>query len=172
MNTWYDKGFEDISQMLETNLDHGLSSEEARDRLQEYGENSLKEGKEISVFELFLNQFRDVLVIILLLAALISGLLGEITDTVVISIILLLNASLGVAQEYRAEKSLAALKVMTAPEAIVLRDGRQQKIEAAGLVPGDIVLLEAGNYIPADLRLFSVSDLKIEESVLTGESVS
>src|SRR5690554_648971 len=172
MNTWHDKSYKDITRMLKTNLDNGLSSEEARDRLQEYGENSLKEGKGVSVFELFLNQFRDVLVIILLLAALISGLLGEITDTVVISIILLLNATLGVVQEYRAEKSLAALKEMTAPEAIVLRDGRQQKIEAAKLVPGDIVLLEAGNYIPADLRLFSVSDLKIEESVLTGESVS
>lgn len=171
MTYWYQKSVEETVKEQKTDLKNGLTNEEARKRLEKMGPNKLKEGKGRTPFQMFLDQFKDVLVIILLISALISAFLGETSDAVVITIILILNATLGVVQEYKAEKSLAALKEMAAPDAVVLRDGQQQKIRASALVPGDIVLLEAGDYVPADLRLFSTTDLKIEESVLTGESI-
>ena len=119
---------------------------------------------------MFLDQFSDVLIIILLVSAAISVLLGEVTDAIIIGIIVILNATLSVVQEFKAEKSLDALKKMTVPEALVLRGGRQKKIKSTQLVPGDIVFLEAGERIPADLRLFEVTELGIQEAVLTGES--
>lgn len=171
MKTWYNKNIGEVAEELDTDLKKGLTQKEAKIRLEKWGPNRLKEGKGRSPIQMFIDQFRDILVIILLISALISGLLGEETDSIVIAIILIINATLGVIQEYKAEKSLAALKEMAAPEAIVLRNGQQHKLEASRIVPGDIVLLEAGDYIPADMRLFAVSDLKVEESVLTGESV-
>ncbi len=171
MENYYNKSVEEVIRQQGANLEKGLTGREAERRLNEQGPNKLKEGKGRSLFAMFIDQFKDMLIIILLLAALISALLGGIKDTVVIAIILVLNATLGVIQEYKAEKSLTALKEMAAPTAHVLRDGQRQKIPASLIVPGDLVLLEAGDYVPADLRLFSVADLKLEESALTGESV-
>ncbi|ACL70941.1 calcium-transporting P-type ATPase, PMR1-type [Halothermothrix orenii] len=171
METWYNKSIEEVSKDQKTNIDQGLTVEEAKKRLDETGPNRLKESKGRSPWQMFIDQFKDALVIILLFSAIISAAVGEISDSLVIAVILILNSTLGVIQEYKAEKSLAALKELASPRALVLRDGKQQKVEASQLVPGDIVLLDAGDYVPADLRLISVTDLKIEESVLTGESV-
>lgn len=148
----------------------GLSSAEARQRLAIHGPNALPEGRRRSLWMMFLSQFADFMIGVLLAAALVSGLIGEPRDTLAILVIVLFNAVIGTVQEFRAECALAALKQMAAPEALVLRDGRRQLVPATALVPGDIVLLEAGNRVPADLRLFSVTQLQADESALTGES--
>ncbi len=160
----------EVEKKLTTSLSMGLTSSEANLRLERFGPNQLKEGKKRTVWHMLLDQFKDVLIIILLISAAIAVLMGEITDAIVISIIVILNAILSVLQEYRAEKSLDALKRITVPEALVIRDGKRKKIESTQLVPGDVVLLEAGDRIPADLRLVEVTDLCIQEAVLTGES--
>ena len=149
----------------------GLSAQEAASRLARYGKNELKEGKRKSLLQKFLEQFKDFMVIVLLAAAIISGFLGEIADAAIIFLVVALNAVLGVFQEAKAEKALDALKQMAAPYARVKRDGRIAAVRADELVPGDIVLMEAGDYIPADVRLIEAARLKIEEAVLTGESV-
>ncbi|MFW6034745.1 MAG: calcium-translocating P-type ATPase, SERCA-type [Halothermotrichaceae bacterium] len=171
MTEWYNKSINEVKDEYNTDLETGLSSAEAEKSLNKYGPNSLKKGKIRTPIQMFIEQFKDALVIILLLSAVVSALLGEVTDALVIAIILITNSSLGVFQEYKAEKSLAALKEMTAPEALVIRDGKKQQLEANKLVPGDVVTLETGDYVPADMRLFAVSDMKVEESALTGESV-
>ncbi len=171
MKKCYQQSIEEIVKYSKTDLKIGLSSAEVKKRLDEVGLNQLKEKKGRTPWDMFLGQFKNVLVLILLIAALVSFILGEVSDAIVIAIILILNASLGVTQEYKAEKSLAALKKLTAPSALVLRDGKQTKIDAAQLVPGDIVLIESGDHIPADLRLSTVNNIKIQESILTGESV-
>lgn len=149
----------------------GLSQEEAAARLQQYGKNALEERKGKSLFAKLLAQFKDVMIIILLVAALISGLLGEWTDSFIILFVVVLNAVLGVVQENKAEQALEALKQMSSPNAQTKRNGEVVKIKAEELVPGDIVLLEAGDVIPADMRLIESASLKIEEAALTGESV-
>ncbi len=171
MKKYYQQSIDEVVQYSKTDLKIGLSSSEVKKRLDEVGPNRLEEKKGRSPWDMFVGQFKDILVLILLIAALVSFILGEVSDTIVIAIILILNATLGVVQEYKAEKSLAALKKMVAPAALVIRDGRQSRIEASQLVPGDIVLLESGDHIPADLRLSTVTNLKIQEAVLTGESV-
>ncbi|MGQ9490512.1 MAG: calcium-translocating P-type ATPase, SERCA-type [Anaerolineae bacterium] len=158
-------------QDLGTQINTGLSSEEARARLQRYGPNELQERPRPGFLKLLLDQFNNFLVIILIVAAVVSLLLGEVVDALAIMAIVALNAVLGVVQESKAEQALAALKKMAAPTAQVIRDGQQITIPARELVPGDIVLLEAGNYVPADLRLVESVNLKIEEASLTGESV-
>ncbi|ABY93903.1 MULTISPECIES: calcium-transporting P-type ATPase, PMR1-type [Thermoanaerobacter] len=168
---WYTLHATDIAELLSTHLSKGLSSEVARQRLEEQGYNELVSKRGLTFFEMFLSQFKDFLVIILIIASLVSMLVGEVIDSAVIIMIVILNAILGVIQEYRANKALDALKKMAAPEARVIRDGTVQVIPARELVPGDIVLLEAGNYVPADLRLVESVNLKIDESALTGESV-
>ncbi len=170
MKKYYQKSIEEIAIELNTELQKGLTSEEAKERLQKFGPNQLEEKKDRNLWIMFLDQFKNILVIILLVSALISFILGEISDAVVITLILVLNATLGVVEEHKAEQSLAALKKMAAPTALVLREGRQVKIKAQHLVPGDIVLLEAGDLIPADLRLFKTVNLKVQEAILTGES--
>jgi len=149
----------------------GLDEKDTRGRISVYGPNELKEEKGRSLFAKFLDQFKDIMIIILLIAAGISGFMGEITDTVIILAVVLINAVLGVMQESKAEKALAALKKMSAPFAKVKRNGDVKHIKASEIVPGDIVILEAGDYVPADLRLIESSNLKIEEASLTGESV-
>jgi P-type Ca2+ transporter type 2C len=156
---------------LETHLEQGLTSEEARARFERYGANELQERPRPGFLKLLLAQFNNFLVIILIVAAVISLLLGEVVDALAIIAIVILNSALGVVQESKAEQALAALKKMAAPNAQVIRDGKQATIAARELVPGDIVLLEAGNYVPADLRLVESVNLKIEEASLTGESV-
>lgn len=149
----------------------GLSAEDAAARRKESGFNELSEGKKVSPFTLLLNQFKDFMVLVLMGATLVSGLLGEYLDAITIIAIILLNGVLGFVQEFRAERSLRALKQLSAPTAKVLRGGRQEVIPARMLVPGDIVLLESGDRIPADIRWLQCSALYAEESALTGESL-
>ncbi len=167
---YYLKPVTEIERELDTSIPKGLASAQAEQLLEKIGPNQLKEGKKRTVWHMLFDQFKDVLIIILLASAVIAVLLGEVTDAIVIGIIVILNALLSVVQENRAEKSLDALKRMTVPEALVIRDGKRKKIKSTQLVPGDIVLLEVGDKIPADLRLVEVTDLSIQESILTGES--
>ena len=162
----------EVAQRLTVNLEQGLDSENAQQRFLQYGPNSLKLAKPFSPFKLFLAQFNDFLIIILIIAALVSGiLLRELVDTIAIATILILNAILGFVQEYRAEHALAALKQMLAPIAKVLRQGYEQELSAAQVVPGDIVIINTGDRIPADCRIIESKLLAIDESSLTGESV-
>lgn len=149
----------------------GLSEAEARERIQRYGSNELRKEKGISPLILFISQFRNFLVLILIVAAGFSFAIGAALDGVVISIIVILNALFGFVQEFRAGKAIEALKRLTSPESLVLRDGRKKKIPSRLLVPGDVVFLEEGSKIPADLRLLETVNLKIDEAPLTGESI-
>lgn len=167
---WHKLDEENVLTNLESNI-NGLTDEEVSKRRAIHGFNELAEKKGKTIWKMMLEQFTDVLVIILIIAAVISGLLGEISDSIVIAIVVVLNAVLGVVQENKAEKSLAALKKLSAPIALVRRNGSVMEVPARELVPGDIILIEAGKFIPADCRLLEVSNLKVEESSLTGESV-
>lgn len=167
---WYQKKVEAVLEEINSSL-NGLSSEEAQKRLLEYGPNELKEKKKKTLFMMFLDQFKDFMIIVLIAAAIISGFIGELTDTIAIIVIVVLNAVIGFIQEYRAEKAMAALKKMAAPFATVLRVGIPESIPASYLVPGDVVVLEAGGIVPADLRLIESAHLKVEEAALTGESI-
>jgi len=148
----------------------GLSEEEAKRRLQEFGPNELVERKRVTSLQIFLNQFKDIFVIMLLIAVVIELGIREIIDASTIGAIVALNAVVGFVQEYRSERAMEAMKKLTAPKARVLRDGKEMLIPAREIVPGDITLLEAGDRIPADARLLEVVDLKTDEAVLTGES--
>lgn len=150
----------------------GLTDMTAASRLIEYGPNELQEAKKKSPLMMFLRQFIDVMILVLVAAAVISGLIGDVKDTIVIIAIVILNAIIGFIQEYRAEKAMESLKKMAAPFASVIRNGQFTSIPAAQIVPGDIVVLEAGNLVPADLRLIETNALKIDEASLTGESHS
>ncbi len=167
---FHKKDLREVVESLKTNL-NGLSSEEARRRLLEYGLNELIEKKKKTPLVMFLEQFKDFMILVLIVAAIISGMIGEVLDTIAIMVIVVLNGIVGFVQEYRAEKAISALKRMTAPMATVIRDGKPMKILATELVPGDIVILEAGNVVPADLRLIEAQQLKIDEASLTGESI-
>jgi len=149
----------------------GLDSAEAARRLSAHGANRLVEKRKRTLMGMFFDQFKDFMIIVLIAAALFAGILGEAADTIAIIVIVVLNAVLGFSQEYRAEKAMAALKKMAASLATVVRDGIPGAVPAADLVPGDIVHLEAGNIVPADLRLTEVAKLKVEEAALTGESM-
>ncbi|NLI61048.1 MAG: calcium-translocating P-type ATPase, SERCA-type [Clostridiales bacterium] len=168
---WHTKSQEEIENLLETSIEKGLTEEIVAKRLEEHGTNELDHQEGRSLWAMIVDQFKDFMVIILIVAALISGLLGEATDAIIILVIVLLNAFLGVIQENKAEESLAALKKMAAPHAKVRRNGRPGLIDASKLVPGDVVILETGDFVPADMRLIETSNLKIEEAALTGESV-
>jgi Ca2+-transporting ATPase len=169
---WYQLTTEETLKTLNTDASVGLSAKEAAERLRVIGENALEEKKGVSPITLFLNQFKDFMVLVLAGATLISGLLGEYLDAVTIIAIILLNGILGFIQEFRAERSLSALKELSAPTASVIRDGKEKEIPASGLVPGDLVTLESGDRIPADVRFIEANNLYVEESALTGESVS
>ncbi|MEE4608327.1 MAG: HAD-IC family P-type ATPase, partial [Desulfobacteraceae bacterium] len=150
----------------------GLTAEAARERLARYGPNALVEKRRKPVWRMLLDQFKDFMILVLIAAAVVAGLLGEPADTIAIVVIVLLNAVLGFVQEYRAEKAMAALKEMASPSATVIRGGHTASIATAELVPGDVVVLEAGNVVPADLRLTEAVQLRVEEAALTGESVA
>ncbi|HHN66246.1 MAG TPA: cation-translocating P-type ATPase [Nitrospirae bacterium] len=169
-NIWHLKDIEAILKELKTSP-QGLTSEEARARLERYGPNELEEKKKRHPLMMFIDQFRDFMILVLIAAAVISGFIGEASDTIAIVVIVVLNAIIGFVQEYRAEKAMEALKKMAAPYATVLRDRRPVNLPARELVPGDKVLLEAGRIVPADIRLTEAIQLKIEEAALTGESV-
>lgn len=168
---WHQLTSHEVVQLLHSNSSTGLTSLEADKQLQQHGCNELKEKPQETLWQKFRNQFKDFLVLILIAASLVSILVGEITDSLVIIAIVLLNALLGVFQEAKAEKALAALKEMTAPNSKVIRDGEITVIPSKFLVPGDIVLLEAGDYIPGDLRFIESHNVKVQEASLTGESV-
>lgn len=148
----------------------GLSAAEAQKRLAEHGLNTLPEKGRRTLLLMLLEQFTDFMIVVLLAAAVISGFIGEPQDSIAILVIVLLNAIIGVVQEFRAERAVAALREMAAPDALVLRDGRAITLAASELVPGDVVLLEAGNIVPADLRLLDVDEMGVDEAALTGES--
>jgi Ca2+-transporting ATPase len=164
---------EDIKEVFESvkSQSAGLSSAEAANRLDQYGPNEMKETAKRSLFMMFLDQFKDFMILILIAAAVVSGVIGEVVDTVAIVVIVILNAIIGFVQEYRAEQAMKALREMAAPEALVLRNGERAIIPASELVPGDVVQLEAGRIVPADIRLAESAQLKIEEAALTGESI-
>lgn len=168
---WYNKNIEEVSKDLKTNLETGLTSEEVKLRLEQYGPNELSHKKGPGILHMFIEQLTDYMVVILIIASIVSIAVGEVTDSLVIIGIVIVNACLGVAQEYRAGKALEALKKMSAPSAQVIRDNEILTIQAIYLVPGDVVLLETGDYIPADVRLMKAINLKVEEAALTGESV-
>lgn len=168
---WHQLHEADLAAALDTNSQHGLAPEEAAQRLGEYGTNEMKEKQGESPLKLFLHQFKDFMVLVLVGAVIISGLLGEMLDAITIIAIILLNGILGFFQEYRAERSLRALKEMSAPLAKVVRGAQLETVPAKTLVPGDLVLLESGDRVPADLRLIDCQQFAVDESVLTGESV-
>jgi Ca2+-transporting ATPase len=172
VENWHTLTADQAAQRLETSPESGLSPDHAASRLAHFGANELKEKRARSPWRMLLDQFSDFMIIVLIVAAIISGFVGDVEDTVVIIVIVILNAVIGFVQEYRAERAMAALKRMAAASARVLRGGRIETVSAAELVPGDAVLLEAGNVVPADLRIIETARLKIDESALTGESVA
>lgn len=169
--TWHALSTDDVLEKLSTVVETGLSEEAARQRLEEVGPNQLAEKPRPSFLSLVLSQLKSFVVILLIVASIISAILGEWVDAAAIMTIVVLNAIMGVVQESRAEEALAALKKMAAPDAQILRNGKHMVVPAAQLVPGDIVFLEAGNFVPADLRLIESYNLRVDESALTGESV-
>jgi Ca2+-transporting ATPase len=168
---WFKKNSEEVLKEFAVHPLNGLSPEEAKERLSKYGENKLATKKGKTLFQLFFAQLNDVMIYILLAAAVVSGLVGEISDAIIIAIVILINAIVGVIQESKAEKALEALKKLSTPKAVVKRNGELVEIPSEEVVPGDIVVIDAGRYIPCDLRLIETANLKIEESALTGESV-
>ena len=165
------KNIREVCALLATDPDRGLSEKEAAKRHETGGPNELKETKKKSALESFLEQLNDPLIYVLMAAAVISLLLHEISDAAIIAVVVCMNAVVGMIQEGKAQKALDSLKKLTSPRAYCIRDGKEREIAASQLVPGDIVCLEAGCQIPADLRLTRTSGLKVEESALTGESV-
>ncbi|MCT4545218.1 MAG: calcium-translocating P-type ATPase, PMCA-type [Vallitalea sp.] len=172
MENFYSDSIDDVATNLKVDKNNGLDSNEIEKRLDKYGFNSLKEKKGTSLLKMILQQFSSFIVIILIAASILSIVIGEIKDGVIIIAIVILNAVLGVVQEKKASNALDALKKMASPKAKVIRSGKISTVDSTNLVPGDIVVLEAGDYIPADLRLIESINLKIDESALTGESVS
>lgn len=167
---WHVLSESDVVEKLATG-DRGLTSEEATIRVSEFGKNELPEGKKLSVLSIFLSQFKSPLIYVLIAAALLSWFLDHMTDTIFIGAVVLINAIIGTIQEYKAEQSAKALQQMFKITAMVTRDGKHLRIPAEDLVPGDLIYLESGSRVPADIRLIEVADCSIDESVLTGESV-
>lgn len=168
---WFSKEKDTVFKELDVNPERGLTTEEAQERLAKYGINKLQGKGKKSIFRLFLEQLQDTLIYVLLAASVITVIIGEYADTAIILIVVIINAVVGVAQEYKAGKAVEALQNMTTPHAIVRRDGEIKEISSEEVVPGDVVILDAGRYVPADLRLYEGVNLQIEESALTGESV-
>ncbi|WP_326513596.1 cation-translocating P-type ATPase [Clostridium intestinale] len=168
---WFSKTSETVLKELNSNISTGLSDEEAKKRLSEYGPNRLSTKKKKTLLQLFISQLADVMIYILFGAAIISAMVGEISDSIIILIVIFINAIIGVVQESKAEKALEALKELSTPKAIVKRGGELKEIPSEEVVLGDIVVIDAGRFIPADLRLIESANLKIDEAAFTGESV-
>ena len=168
---WFTKSVSDALKELNVNPETGLSSEEAAKRKKHFGPNQLEAKKKKSVLRIFLSQLNDWLIYVLFAAVVITMLMGEYVDSVIIVLVILINATIGVYQEVKAGKAIEALMKMSSPKALVKRDSHTKEIDSAELVPGDIVILEAGRIVPADLRLIETANLQTEESALTGESV-
>lgn len=175
-NNWFNKNVKDVESTLSTDLEKGLTTEQVQKRQEKYGLNQLKAKKKKSLLQKFLEQFKDFSIIVLIIAAIVSGAVGiaegeGITDTIIILIVVIVNAIIGVTQEAKAEKSLEALQKLTDHASKVIRNGEITVVPAKELVPGDIVVLDTGDYIPADLRIIEAANLKSQEASLTGESV-
>ena len=175
MSEMYQRSTDEVLAELGTSV-HGLSGKEAAERLARYGQNKLKEAHKITVFQRFLQQIKDPMLLILLAAAAVSAVTNAISgesfaEVFIILVVVLLNAILGVIQESKAEKSIEALQKLSSPQAKVKRNGQSRLIASEELVPGDIVYIEAGNYVPADVRLINAYNFKVEESALTGETI-
>lgn len=173
---WFNKTKQDVEKELSTNLESGLSNEQVQEKRNQFGLNELKAKKKKTLFQKFLEQFKDFMIIVLIIAAIVSGAVGiaegeGITDTIIILLVVLLNAIIGVLQESKAEKSLEALQKLSDHASKVIRNGEMTVIPSKELVPGDLVVLETGDYIPADLRLIEAVNLKTQEAALTGESL-
>ena len=174
---WQALNLSEVKQKLKTNYQYGLTNEEIEKRFQEYGENKLEDKHKESLLVKFFKQFNDFMIIILIIASIVSAVISKIEgsndylDSIIIIAIVVFNAIMGIVQEAKAEKSLEALKKMTAPRVKVKREGKVREIKSSELVPGDIVVLEAGHFVPADCRLINAYNLKVEESSLTGETV-
>lgn len=171
MNNWYKLDAGDVLQQLGSDATNGLSRTEAASRLAEYGPNELQAAHRISPWTILFEQFKNILILILLVAVGLSAFLGHGVEAIAIAVIVLFAVLLGFVQEYRAERAIEALRQLAAPTATALRDGEEWEIAARDLVPGDIILLRTGDKIPADARLIEAVNLQIEESALTGESV-
>ena len=176
MEKWYQKEVEKVKEELSTNLEKGLTSKQVKEKQETIGFNELKAKKKKSLLVKFLEQFKDFMIIVLIIAAIVSGIIGVlqgegITDTIIILIVVIVNAIIGVAQENKAEKSLEALQKLSAHASKVIRDEKLCVVQSRELVPGDIVVLDTGDYVPADLRIIEAVNLKSQESALTGESV-
>ena len=174
--SWFNKTSQEVEQELKTDCQNGLSSNQVQENMKKYGLNELQEKKKDSLLKKFLEQFKDFSIIVLIIAAIVSGVVGVaqgegFTDTIIILIVVILNAVIGVAQESKAEKSLEALKKLSSHVSKVIRNGKEQVIQARELVPGDLVIIETGDYIAADLRIIEAVNLKSQEASLTGESV-
>ncbi len=169
---WHTLSADEAALQLETSHQTGLSTTQAAERIARHGPNALQEKRRRSPWRMLLDQFTEFMIMVLIVAAIISGFVGDVGDTIFIIVIVILNAVVGFIQEFRAERAMAALKRMSEVSARVLRDGEIQTINASELVPGDMVLLEAGNIVPADFRLTEAAQLRIDESALTGESVA
>ena len=173
---WHTKNIKEIEKELRTNIKTGLGDKDVQIRQDEFGKNKIEEGKKESLLVKFLNQFKDFMIIILIIAAIISAVVsylegtGDYFDSIIIIAIVIFNGIMGLIQEAKAEKSIEALKKMSAPVAKVRRNGKIFTVNGEDIVPGDIVILETGNYIPADIRLINTYNLKVEESSLTGET--
>lgn len=169
---WHTLSADEAALRLETNHQAGLSAAQVAERMARHGPNALHEKRRRSPWRMLLDQFTEFMIIVLIVAAIISGFVGDVGDTIFIIVIVILNAVVGFVQEFRAERAMAALKRMSEASARVLRDSQVETINSSELVPGDIVLLEAGNVVPADFRLVEAAQLRIDESALTGESVA
>ncbi len=167
---WHALSAEEVLENLEVH-ENGLTTEQVAQRVTQYGQNQLQEATRPGFLQMLWEQLNNFVVILLIVASVISALLGDYVEAAAIMAIVVLNAVLGIVQEQRAEEALAALKRLAAPDAQVLRDGHRQSVPARELVPGDVVFLEAGNYVPADLRLLEAINLRVEEASLTGESL-
>ena len=175
-NKWFNKTASEVKDIFNTDLKNGLTNSKASENLEKFGFNELKAQKKVPLIIKFLEQFKDFMIIILIIAAIVSGAISiaqgeKITDSVIILIVVIANAIIGVAQEAKAEKSLEALQKLSGYEAKVIRDGSVSVVPAKELVPGDLVVLETGDYVPADLRITEAINLKVQEASLTGESV-
>jgi Ca2+-transporting ATPase len=168
---WYKIDQQNVVAELNSDVILGLGSSEALNRLQQFGPNEVSVDEKTSAWKILVAQFKNILIVILIVAVALSMILGHVIEAIAITAILLFTVVLGFMQEYRAERAIEALQEMAAPHATVIRDGQETEIPAREIVPGDLILIRAGNRVPADARLLEAFNLKVEESALTGESV-
>ena len=176
MKNWFNQSIDEVEKKLQTDIENGLTIEKVEEKRKQFGSNELEGKKKKSLVIKFIEQFKDFMIIVLIISAIISGVVGiyngeGMTDTIIILIVVIVNAIIGVVQENKAEKSLEALKKMSSHVAKVIRNSKIEVVPSRDLVPGDVVVLDTGDYVPADIRLIEAANLKVQESALTGESV-